>query len=180
MLSTKASLIPHWITNNSFPSPKPTNDPKMLLFVGRNEKNKGIDHLYTLPKHKYNVHCVTNKKLERNDFTYHINIENNELSSLYNKASLVIVPSKYEAFSLVALEALSHETPVLASDRVRIADHIHGCSGFIVFNYDDYSDFIDKIESAQNLYVDSSKIKNIFSAEKALERYTKIYREVMN
>jgi glycosyltransferase involved in cell wall biosynthesis len=175
----RVSQIPHWITEDTSTYPPYPKDHKMLLFVGRNEKNKGIDHLYNLPKNKYNMHCVTNKKLNRSDFTYHKNIENDKLDILYKKTSLVIIPSRYEAFSLVALEALSHGTPVLVSDKVRIADHLHECDGFFVFKYGDYNDFMLKIEQAKNSQTNSLKIKNIFSAGKALENYSKIYQMVM-
>lgn len=94
----------------------------MVLFVGRNDTNKGIEHLYSLPDN-YRVHCVCKGTVKRNDFILHQNLGDAELACLYRQASVVVVPSRYEAFSLVALEALQYHTPVVISERVRIGDY---------------------------------------------------------
>ena len=104
----------------------------MILFVGRNDSNKGISYLYKLPS-KYEVHLVTKGAVERKDIIVHSNISNEELSTLYSKASLVVIPSRYEAFSYVALEAFAHGTPVVMSDRVMIACYLKDCEGYSVF-----------------------------------------------
>jgi glycogen(starch) synthase len=43
-------------------------------------------------------------------------VDENRLRGLYAAADLVVVPSLYEPFGLVALEAMASGTPVLASD----------------------------------------------------------------
>lgn len=134
----------------------------MILFVGRNESNKGMEYLYSIPS-KYEVHCVTGGELERKDFIQHTMISAEELSKLYSQASLVVVPSRYEAFSLVALEAFSHDTPVLMSSNVKIADYLINESGFAIFRYGDKQDFIDKIETVIGMPVDRETILGKFS-----------------
>ena len=126
--------IPHWMRLKAKDISLSEKNPNMILFVGRNKGNKGVDHLLQLPKNKYEIHCVCGDSyIDRDDFILHHDISNEELSDLYAKASLLVVPSKYEAFSLVALEAFMHRTPVLMSDRVRIADYLNGCSGYTIF-----------------------------------------------
>lgn len=172
----KVYQIPHWMrleVKDVNVSDKKNN---MILFVGRNKQNKGVEHLQQLPKGKYEVHCVCGDTIiEREDFILHHDITNEELSDLYAKASLLVVPSKYEAFSLVALEAFMHKTPVLMSDRVRIADYLEGCSGYTIFKYGDYSAFNSLIDTTMKQEVDVKKIKEVFNPDRIKELYKNAY-----
>ena len=126
-------MIPHWLSNEDADFDNNIKQKNMILFVGRNDSNKRLDMLYDLPHNIYEVHCVTAGNVLRKDFIVHSNVPVEELKQLYKRASLLVVPSKYEAFSLVALEALWYNTPVVVSDRVRIIDHLDNCkSGYFV------------------------------------------------
>ena len=169
--------IPHWIPSPlvSHPSPRKRN---MILFVGRlNDPVKGIEHLLALPEGKYEIHCVGRGDMptDRKDFFHHVNIPVEELSALYAQASLVVVPSKYEAFSFVALEAMEKGTPVLMSERVRIADYLQGVSGHNIFRYGDTEDFVSKIDSTMRMSVDVDNIRAIFGRDKIKQEYKKLY-----
>lgn len=146
----------------------------MILFVGRNEENKGLDHLYRLPN-KYEVHCVTKGVLKRQDFIIHENVSDMELDRLYAEASLVVVPSRYEAFSYVVLEALAHGTPVVMSDSVRIADYLDDCRGYKTFPYKDYNAFIKAVEDTIGTEVDSARIIGIFDKNVIAQKYESVY-----
>ena len=168
--------IPHWYI------PKKTEEiiPKkknMILFIGRiNDPVKNIGILYSLPIGKYEVHCVGTGELQkRPDFIQHVNISNKELTHLYAQASLVVIPSKYEAFSYVALEAMGQDTPVVMSGRVRISDYLHGVKGHSIFNHNDSQDFLDKIENTIGTEVDTKTIKEIFSPDRIKPLYKKLY-----
>lgn len=173
--------IPHWIDGR----PSSTNetiekDPSMVLFVGRfNDPNKGAEHLFYLPEGKYNIHCVgpCNGGL-RSDMTSHVNIPFEELCQLYAKASLLVVPSRYEAFSYVALEALTHATPVLLSNRVRIADYLSGIEGAFVFSYHNYKEFADKVKKGIGAGVDKKRVLNHFSGLSIKENYKEVFRQL--
>ena len=148
----------------------------MILFVGRaDDPVKGIEHLYEIPVDKYEIHCVGKGSLCRKDFHQYIGITNHELAELYSKASVLVVPSKYEAFSYAALEALSYGTPVVMSERVRIADYLKGIEGWFVFQYHNYKDFLEKIDLAFDAKVDSMSVSQIFAPEKAKKIYRDIY-----
>jgi glycosyltransferase involved in cell wall biosynthesis len=168
-------LISHWIHKTYLPRDIHIHKQNSLLFVGRNDSNKNLQFLYNLPKDMYTVTCVTNKKPMRNDFIFYNNIDDMGLDLLYDSSSLVIVPSRYEAFSLVALESLSHGTPILISDRVRISDYLSNISGCTVFKYNDIQDFLDKLPIALKTSVDISKIAHVFSMETALTNYRQVY-----
>lgn len=170
--------IPHCVKFN-IPLIKPKKKTNMILFVGRlNESNKGLDYLYHLPIGKYEIHCVGKGELfPRKDFIKHTNISEVELLGLYQQASLLVVPSRYEAFSYVTLEALANYTPVVVSDRVRIIDYLGGFAGIQSFKYQDYGDFIGKVEQTIGKNVDANEIMKIFSRIEIKNKYKKAYLE---
>jgi glycosyltransferase involved in cell wall biosynthesis len=52
-----------------------------------------------------------------------------ELVRLYNRAALVLVPSRYEGFGLPAAEAMACGTPVVASAAGALAELVRACGG---------------------------------------------------
>ena len=151
----------------------------MILFVGRNDDNKNLSLLYSLPENKYRIVCVTNKRPQREDFVFKSHISDEELNALYRMASLTVIPSKYEAFSYTALESLLAGTPVLMSNRVRIADFLRNVSGVTVYDYTNPSDFVNKIEEAMLCNVDRERVLDIFSSDKAYSMYSNVYKIVL-
>ena len=170
---------PHW---SKFEPPliDVKKNPKMILFVGRiDESNKGIEHLYELPEGKYEIHCVgKGERAMRSDMTHHENISDEELQNLYMKASLLVVPSRYEAFSYVSIEALVCNTPIVVSDRVRIADYLEGMECVGVFKYNDYSDFNHKVEQTIGKQVDREKVREMFNSDRIKLIYKEAYKQV--
>lgn len=170
--------IPHWVNESENPICNDiVKDPSMILFVGRvNDPNKGMEHLTFLPEGKYEIHCVgpCNGGL-RGDMTSHCDITFEELCKLYAKASLLVVPSRYEAFSYVTLEALSFNTPVLLSDRVRIADYLKDVDGVSTFEYHNYTDFVNKVAGSIGVKVNNNYILRQFSAENAKVKYEDLF-----
>lgn len=168
--------LPHWskFETPSIAEPKQKN---MILFVGRlEESNKGLEHLYHLPEGKYEIHLVGRGNIElRSDMTKHEGISDSELAILYQKASLLVVPSRYEAFSYASIEALYNNTPVVMSDRVRIADHLVGISGFSVFKYKDYQGFCDAVDKTIGQTVDVEKVRGVFAPNNIKEVYKRSY-----
>ena len=169
--------IPHWIEIKSIKENSVKKEPKMILFVGRlNDQNKGAEHLLMLPKGKYDIHCVGPSDGElRSDITNHVNISFEELSLLYRKASLLVVPSRYEAFSYVAMEALSLGTPVLLSERVRIADYLDGVEGVYTFNYHNKQEFCNKVESSLGKSVDVKRVLEVLSQDRMKREYRDLF-----
>jgi D-inositol-3-phosphate glycosyltransferase len=127
---------------------------KILLFVGRIDPLKGIDKLIkTIPllKNQGNLKLVVvggdeNSRLELDELkqlAVQLNIQEaidfrglvkqEQLPYFYSAADVCIVPSYYESFGLVPLEALACGTPVVATD-VGDLKHIikQGETGYIV------------------------------------------------
>ena len=169
--------IPHWFVPNKsiIDVHKKKN---MILFVGRiNDHVKGINHLFALPEGKYDIHCVGfgDFSFKRNDMVHHVNISDEELARLYSQASLLVIPSQYEAFSYVALEAFSYGTPVVMSERVRIADYLGNKKGYSIFKYGDMKDFVNKVELTIGEDVDVESIIKVFDYHHIKQMYESVY-----
>ena len=145
--------IPHWC-DFSDPSVSVVRDPHMVLFVGRiNDQVKGFGQLLALPEGHYAIHCVGKGRLPA---------------------------SKYEAFSFVALEALSQGTPVVMSDRVRIADYLGLSKGYSVYRYGDSEDFVRKVAQTIGQEVDAARIRQFFDSRRIASTYKDLYLSLTN
>lgn len=102
---------------------KDRQDMQLLVIGGDGEASPETQKLLTLAK-KLNVQHMV-RPLGR--------VEQAELATYYNAADLLVVPSYYESFCMVVLEALACGTPVVAT-RVGAADDIilQGKTGFVV------------------------------------------------
>jgi len=113
------------------------SDEKIVLFIGRIDPLKGIDQLLNAMTHlqkvpglrliviggdKYSTQEM--EKLHRlaaglniqDAVTFQGSVEHEQLPYFYSAADVCVVPSYYESFGLVALEALASGTPVVATD----------------------------------------------------------------
>lgn len=172
--------LPHW-SKFEDGTDKEKKVKNMILFIGRlTESNKGLEHLYHLPEGKYEIHLVGKGDVDlRSDMTKHINISDEELKTLYQKASLLVVPSRYEAFSYVSIEALMSNTPVVMSDRVRIADHLNGISGYSVFKYHDFDGFVKAVEDTIGRQVDTANVEKNFNPALIKQAYKSAYLSIL-
>ena len=170
-------MIPHWGSSEAAQKKKQNDSRPMILFVGRNDANKNLRVMYALPQGKYEVVCVTNLKPERDDFVFKSRIPEEELNALYARASLTVVPSRYEAFSYTAMESLLAGTPVLLSNRVRITDFLEGVAGVTVYDYEKPEEFVRKIDEAMKQIVDIKKVRALFSADAAFSAYADVYEK---
>jgi glycosyltransferase involved in cell wall biosynthesis len=170
--------IPHWNNTTENAHHIAERNPRMILFVGRIDDHvKGFQQLAALPENRYEIHCVGRGQLpfQRTDVIHHTDITTEELQRLYQQAALLVVPSKYEAFSFVTLEAMVQGTPVVMSDRVRIADYLNGIKGYAIYPYGDTPTFIEKVEETIGSDVDMVAIKQRFDPQQIIEQYKHIY-----
>lgn len=104
------------------------NDNKInLLFVGRLDRQKGLDlFLDVYEKMKLeNIHLyvigtsVLDDNLPKNTkyVTYLGWVDNEDIDVYYQTCDAVIMPSRWEGFGLVAVEAMKNSKPVIVSNR---------------------------------------------------------------
>ena len=180
---TNVIRIPHWQRKSfSTGSNDIARNPRMILFVGRLDNHvKNFHQLLALEQGRYEIHCVGKGEtpVNRKDIILHQGISDEELCLLYHKASLLVAPSKYEAFSFAALEALSAGTPVVMSERVRIADYLDGICGYSIYRYGDSADFVQKVSETIGKTVDTNEIDRRFNPNEIAQKYKKLYMSLI-
>lgn len=174
-----------------------------LLFVGRLNDQKGVDHLLNalaLMKNSESRLDIVGDGPNREPLKqlaqklgiasrvqWHGQLSQTELPQLYQRAAAVVIPSIDEGLGLVAVEALLCETPVVAFDSGGLRDVIqHEKTGLLVKPGDDAAlagaldDLLardgrgSQLGRAGRLYALSA-----FAPESAARRYAGIYRQVL-
>jgi glycosyltransferase involved in cell wall biosynthesis len=122
----RSKVIPNCVDTKVF---KPVNkekvreglglpDKETILFVGRLEYCKGFDTLLEIAKKNPEKRflCINPTKTgDEGNLIYRTCKDANKMSRYYNVADKVVVPSRYESFSLVLLEALACNIPIFAN-----------------------------------------------------------------
>ncbi|MBI4188560.1 MAG: glycosyltransferase, partial [Chloroflexi bacterium] len=143
-------------------------DDKIVLYVGRIEPLKGIAQLleampYLQNGHKPRLIIIGGDKNSQGEMarlqglcrelriadsvTFPGMIKQEKLASYYSAADTCVVPSYYESFGLVALEALACGTPVVATDVGDLKNIIRqGETGYVVTDNNPHR-LADKIAS---------------------------------
>lgn len=200
----RIEVVPNMADLDNF-YPLPNNHiSNKILFCGSLERRKGI---YILAKA---IPLVLEKisdaifEFVGNDnnkdellkllpIKYHKNLEfighkfNNELNSYYNEAKIGIIPSLFDNFPYVALEALSTELPIIASDNTGIKEMITDNNSGILYQNENYINLANEIVK---LYLDDNKrlllgqngrqeILNKYSPQIVCEKMINIYKEVI-
>ncbi|WP_226581118.1 glycosyltransferase [Halobacillus litoralis] len=98
-----------------------------ILFVGRFDFQKGIDYLIeeykTLTTSNIRLHLIGDYVLgsSRVDIPSDVYeygwVSNNLLNLYYKQADVVVVPSRWEGFGIVSIEALKHSCALIVSNR---------------------------------------------------------------
>lgn len=103
------------------------------------------------------------------------------IKSAYQNADLVIVPSYYETFGMVILEAISAGKKVAVSNTLPILEYDIIKSG--IFNPDNIEDIKSKtLEVLKNkeLNVNLENVRKNFDWDNIVEKHIKCYREMIN
>ena len=145
----------------------PSNDSFKILFLSNIIKDKGVFVLIeacSILKNKgYNFQCdfvggegdVTAKQLMElvieKGLTQHVKYLGKRYGKLkdmaFEQADVFVLPSRYDCFPLVVLEAMQHSLPVITAREAGMQDMIDDCkTGFLIFPYDDANALAEKIE----------------------------------
>ncbi|NTU66697.1 MAG: glycosyltransferase family 4 protein [Candidatus Moranbacteria bacterium] len=188
----KIKYIPYGIDLNKFKSekedwkiPRIVEEKRKILFVGRLEEQKGVDDLVDIIKEKnkeennYQFIIVgdgpSKEKIidlskEYGNIIYLGSQPHSKVLCIYEIADLVIIPSHWETFCYVALEAQLSGKPVLCYDIPGPNEIvIDGVSGKIVSSQKEFSDHLD-----DEYEFDARHFAYNFSLEKVIEKYAEI------
>lgn len=123
--------------------------------------------------------CMINQK------EYDYVADRKMLASVYNSADVLIFPSKAEAFGLIPLESMACGVCVFASNVGGIPEIIeHGKTGFL---FNSAADLIDLLKNTIHEKANISEIgqhaakvvKEKFSLEEMVQKYDKLYAEML-
>ncbi|GGH15385.1 glycosyltransferase family 4 protein [Paenibacillus segetis] len=155
-----------------------------LLYVGRFDRQKGFDLLLEVfNEHHFgdvNLYIVGDTVLKELEYEFPSNavklgwVDHSQIDRYMRACDAVIVPSRWEGFGIVAIEALRNKKPVIASNRGALPEIIqHGVNGYI-FDFDHKEELIQIIEklNKQKLEVMGEAGERIF--------YEKFHAEKMN
>lgn len=152
---------------------KMSADKVNLLFVGRFDPQKGVDfllkvfrehekdlrhiHLWIIGDNVVSDGSGIEKKNTEN-MTFLGWLAHEEISAYYEACDAVIMPSRWEAFGLVAIEAMKYGKPVIVSNRGALPELIQ----------DDVNGWIFDIDDSKSLLRILKKLKNKNSLDKEI------------
>lgn len=163
------------------------SDRVNFLFVGRFDYQKGIDVLLKAikslseeEKRKYFfnfVGDVVNGESDSNLISHDISscvamhgwLAKEKIFEQYSRADCIIIPSRWEGFAMVPLEAMAHGTPVILSDIPPFRELIDGKNNGIMFNSDDPQSLLAAIRSLNSKTLTNYRNK---AFEILLDNYT--------
>lgn len=140
-----------------------------LLYVGRFDRQKGFDLLLEVfnEHHFANVqlYLVGDTVLEEVSYIFPENtvklgwVNNSEIDHYMRGCDAVIIPSRWEGFGIVAIEALRNKKPVIASNRGALPEIVsNGLNGYI-FDFENKQELADIIKR-----LDKSSLKEMGQA----------------
>ncbi|MBI3190748.1 glycosyltransferase family 4 protein [archaeon] len=157
-------IVPNIVNTSVFKKDDKAEKENILLFVSNLIRDKGADvamkifskilserkdHTAVFIGNPYDRRLIPLiEKMKNNRRMIFVeNIQLQDLVRWYNMASVVVLPSKYEAFSRVLAEAQACETPVVATKVGGVPDVVSdGKSGFLV-GYGDWAEMKNKIDT---------------------------------
>lgn len=175
------------------------NNQKIVLFAGRLSYFKGVDILLNAAKIYENENIITliagngalrkelkalAKKLELKNVYFIGHKTQKTLKKLYNIADVFAMPSRMEAFGLVAIEALACGTPVVCSEAGGMKEYITPKVGRLIKSEDHKGlakTLVEVIMENSTFNRDelSEYVKKNFAQEKSIKRLIEIYNEAI-
>jgi glycosyltransferase involved in cell wall biosynthesis len=154
-------------------------DKKIGFFPSGATFRKGFDIILKLiEKHKDILFILVGKEEKRRNVIGSSRLPFKDMPIYYNASDFVILPSRYEACGLVALEALACNTPVITGKVGIFCNDQYKDLAMVVptSNWEDYSKAIEKILNRTEEWHSREKIKANFS----LDIFSKRYHEFVN
>lgn len=173
---------------------------KIVCFAGRLAKNKGVDLLLQAAKgydrediltlivgagEEYKNLNKIKEELKLQNVIFLGNQDHNTLRKIYNISDVCVVPSRKEAFGLVALEAIACGTPVVATNQGGMPDFINDKVGILIEkeNVKELQNAISKILNEKIKFDAMELVKyaiDNYRQDLFVDRLIDIYKELSN
>lgn len=193
----KLRLVPNGIAADPPPvSPAPWDDSRIrLLFVGRFDRQKGLDILLDAVRplgdrvalRVVGAPAVSETELTA-DLPPHVSIlgwlSREQVSAQMAACDLLVVPSRWEGFGLVAVEAMRLGTAVMASDVGGLSDILGPDRfGFSVPAGDPQAwrnalAGLDRTEIARRAAAGQARFRDCYTADRMMAGIDAVYREL--
>lgn len=188
----KVTVIPCGVNFSEFRSLKRNNhNGRSILFVGRLEGYKGAQHLIgalSMLDDDFKLEIVGNGEMKslmqsqmlklnlQDRVAFYDNILRQDLLQKFVDADVFVLPSMYEAYSMVVAEAITAGTPCIVADTSALSEWIDNKSCFgikLPINLKTLSSMIEEVstlkKSNYNMYPYNEKIRDWNSVVKQLE-----------
>jgi glycosyltransferase involved in cell wall biosynthesis len=198
----RLAMVANGIDTELFsPDPAAPRSATELLCVGRaSDPNKGVRTLVAalakLPEH-VRLTLVDDPRSEARRWAREAGcahrlevtgrVETDALVRLYRRATLVVVPSRYEGFGLPAAEAMACGTPVVASDAGALPEVIGAGGGGVLVPRDDAEalakavlGLLEQPDTRRALAASArSRVESAYAWPRVAERTAAEYRRVV-
>lgn len=114
------------------------SNSQSLLYVGRLEFRKGVDLLFDVweeVSNDFDLHVVGRNEDDYDipaTVTYHGYVSTEEKFRLFEKADLLLIPSRWEGYGIVVLEAAASNTSVIGNDVPGLRQAVNDVDGELV------------------------------------------------
>ncbi|WEJ92061.1 MAG: glycosyltransferase family 4 protein [Klebsiella huaxiensis] len=169
-----------------------SNSVVNILFVGRFDRQKGYDYLtqiiQRLDKDKFFFNIVGDavhdniSKLDSKNVLYHGWKKKDELCDFFSSNDFLIMPSRWESFGLVAVEAQMNGLPVLANNTSSLPEVVLDKKTGILIDFNNISTVIDFISAHDSSFWNSMRSECMdfahekFHEEKMVNEYLNLYK----
>jgi glycosyltransferase involved in cell wall biosynthesis len=195
-------IIPNGITT---PEDKTSNDvfDPFILFIGRLEYNqKGLDLLIEAYSKSYikeklviagigsdddtkKIKKIINQHKLQEKIIFAGKVEGTRKDMLFRNASAIVVPSRFETFSMVVLEAMAYGKPMVSFDIKGLKWVPDDCMLKVKpFDTDEFGNAIKKILKDKKLRLSLSqaakKHANKYTWEGTIKKYEEVFKKVEN
>lgn len=176
------------------PTKKSSNDPFRLLYVGKWSFLKGVDLLAPVMEElgdRFELYYTADRGeiQSRLPANCHLigRLKPEELAQYYRESDALLMPSRLEGLTLVALEAMACGLPVIAVDCASMAEVVHdGVTGFLCKKHDP-DEFVakciqlasDPLRLLEMGLAGRARIESVFDHKLMVDRYISAYVEIL-
>jgi len=169
-----------------------------LLFVGRFDPQKGVDYLLDIFNkcQRLDIHLtligdnviggLNIEKKNTNRITFLGWVPHESLCSYYATCDAVIMPSRWEAFGLVAVEAMKYGKPVIVSSRGALTEIIKDKETGYVFDFKDPNSLLNILNDLDLSVLKKmgssaeDHFKRYFQAESMIKKTIALYKDIVS